>query len=90
MEIIKIQKRETIEKKFFEAVDDLIAKNKIADYSELARLLNTNKVNISLLRKGSAKLVVRPEWIAYLYLNYNISPLYILAEEGKMYFSGKA
>lgn len=72
--------------RFFKIVDALKQEKALADYVELAKILNTNKAGISDIKQGRKKLSV--DNIRSMKLSYPcINVEYIIMGEGDMFIS---
>ena len=75
--------------RFFKIVDVLKKQKELADYVELAGILNTNKAGISDIKQGRKKLSI--DNIRSMKISYpKISIDYIIMGEGEMFITPSA
>lgn len=74
-----------ITKRFFEAIDMLKAQKKIRGLQTFTDKHEINRWNMNTVKWNPDKSVLKPEWIAYLIRDYDISPKWIILGEGDMF-----
>ena len=74
-----------ITKRFFLAIDVLIAKRKLRGLNTFARKYNINYWNLNTLRKEPECRVLKVEYLSYIVGDFNISPDYLLFGIGSMF-----
>lgn len=67
-----------ITKRFFEAIDMLKAQKRMRGLLTYTKAHDINYWNINTVRNQPEVSVLKPEWIAYLVLDYGISADWIL------------
>lgn len=70
-----------ITKRFFEAIDMLKAQKRMRGLLTYTKAHDINYWNINTVRNQPEVSVLKPEWIAYLVLDYGISADWILTEK---------
>lgn len=78
------QDKETINKRFFEALDLLKETGKISSMAEFCRASCFDPGNLSRLRKQPTRELPLP-LLAYLTDRYNVSPRYVLTGRGGVF-----
>ena len=74
-----------ITKRFFEAIDMLKAQKRMRGLLTYTKAHDINYWNINTVRNQPEVSVLKPEWIAYLVLDYGISAGWILTGRGGMF-----
>ena len=74
-----------ITKRFFLAIDVLIAKRELRGLNTFARRYNINYWNLNTLRKEPECRVLKVEYLSYIVGDFNISPDYLLFGIGSMF-----
>ena len=69
-----------ITKRFFEAIDMLKAQKRMRGLLTYTKAHDINYWNINTVRNQPEVSVLKPEWIAYLVLDYGISADWILTD----------
>lgn len=74
-----------ITKRFFFAIDILVAKRKLRGLNTFARKYNINYWNLNTLRKEPERRVLKVEYLSYIVGDFNISPDYLLFGIGSVF-----
>ncbi len=74
-----------ITKRFFEAIDMLIAQKQIRGLLTFTKTHDINYWNINTVRNQPDVSVLKPEWLSYLVEDYNISSKWLLTGRGNMF-----
>lgn len=74
-----------ITKRFFEAVDTLRDKKKIRGLKTITDEYGANQGNTQLIKSDPATHVLKPELLAYLVRQYNVSAEWLLCGTGEMF-----
>ena len=74
-----------ITKRFFEAIDMLIAQKRIRGLLTFTKAHDINYWNINTVRNQPDVSVLKPEWLSYLVEDYNISSKWLLTGRGNMF-----
>ena len=83
--MLKISKESVlITKRFFIAIDVLIAQRKLRSLNSFARKYDINYWNLCTLRKEPEKRLLKVEFIYYLVRHFSVSPYYILTGVGNI------
>ena len=75
-----------ITKRYFEAIDMLIAQKRIRGLGTIARECNQNRWNLVTVRNEPTR-VLKPELLAYLVKHYNVSAEWLLLGTAPMFKS---
>lgn len=73
-----------ITKRFFEAIDMLIAQKRIRGLLTFTKAHDINYWNITTVRNQPEVSVLKPEWLSYLVQDYGISSEWLLTGRGGM------
>ncbi len=73
-----------ITKRFFLAIDILVAQRKVRSLNNFAQIYGINYWNLCTLRKEPKKRILKVEYIAYLVRDFNVSPIYLLTGVGSI------
>lgn len=74
-----------ITKRFFEAIDMLKAQKRMRGLLTFTKAHDINYWNINTVRNQPEASVLKPEWIAYLVLDYGISSDWLITGRGGMF-----
>lgn len=74
-----------ITKRFFFAIDTLIAKKKLRGLNTFAKKYNINYWNLNTLRKEPERRVLKVEYLAYIVSDFGVSPDYLLFGIGSVF-----
>lgn len=74
-----------ITKRFFEAIDMLIAQKRIRGLLTFTKAHDINYWNINTVRNQPDVSVLKPEWLSYLVEDYNVSSKWLLTGRGNMF-----
>lgn len=74
-----------ITKRFFSVIDVLINQRKIRGMKTFTDMHDINYWNFSTLRKDQDKRMLKPEWLAYLVQEFNVSAEWLLTGVGSMF-----
>lgn len=74
-----------ITKRFFFAIDTLIAKKKLRGLNTFAKKYNINYWNLNTLRKEPERRVLKVEYLAYIVGDFGVSPDYLLFGIGSVF-----
>lgn len=73
-----------ITKRFFIAIDILIAQRKIRGLNSFAQQYSINYWNLCTLKKEPERRILKPEYIAFLVRDFNVSSKFILLGIGNI------
>ena len=76
---------QAITKRFFDTIDVLRQKRVIRGLQTFTRAHDINYWNIATVKKEPSKHLLKPEWLAYLVYDYNVSADYLLTGRGVMF-----
>ena len=74
-----------ITKRFFSAIDVLVAQRKLRSLNKFAQTYNINYWNLCTLRKEPERRALKVEYVMYLYRDYNVSAEYLLLGVGQIF-----
>ena len=74
-----------VTRRFFEAIDMLKARKIIRGLQTFTNAHGINRWNLNTVKSNPDRSVLKPEWIVYLVIDYNISAEWILLGKGKMF-----
>lgn len=74
-----------ITKRFFLALDVLVGQRRIRGVKTFTDLYGINYWNLSTLRKEPDRRLLKPEWLAYLVNDFEISADWLLTGVGSMF-----
>lgn len=74
-----------ITKRFFLALDVLVGQRSIRGVKTFTDLYGINYWNLSTLRKEPDRRLLKPEWLAYLVIDFGISADWLLTGVGSMF-----
>lgn len=74
-----------INKRFFRAIEILIAGDRMRGLNTFTRAHNINRWNLITVRDSPANSFLKPEWIYFLCKDYNISLDWIFFGTGNFY-----
>lgn len=84
--ILKISPTGTaITKRFFFVLEVLILQRKIRGMKTFTNMHDINYWNFSTLRKDQNRRMLKPEWLAYLVQDFNVSAEWLLTGVGSMF-----
>lgn len=78
-----------IVRRFFTALDCLIATKAIRGRETFTRLYGINKRNMYTQMHQPEKAILKPVWLAYLVRDFNVSARWLLTGEGDMFAARK-
>lgn len=89
MDVSKNEDTVAIVKRFFEAIDRLIADKVIRGFKTFTTRYGINRENmVTMKRTLSSFGQFRPAYLAYLVKDYKVSPYWLLLGEGDFYIAG--
>lgn len=74
-----------ISKRFFEAVDMLRTQKKVRGLKTITDEIGANQGNTQIVKSSPANHVLKPELLAYLVRQYNVSAEWLLCGTGNMF-----
>lgn len=74
-----------ISKRFFEAIDALVASNVIRGLKTFANEYNINRGSMNKTRNHPERYSIQLSWISYLIKDFDISPQWMMTGSGKMF-----
>lgn len=75
-----------INKRFFEAIDELKRLRKIRGLQTFTRRYEINRWNLISVRDNPTTYQLKPEYLSFLVEGYGISPEWLLTGRGKMMY----
>lgn len=79
-----------ITNRFFFAIDTMIQQGRIKSLRQITEMYGINYGNTYTIKKKPEGYILKPELIARLCLDFNISPAWILLGKGNMFISRKS
>lgn len=78
-----------INKRFFLVIDTLIQRRKMRGLKTFTEKYGLNYWNVWSVKNEPSKHFLRPEWLAFLVRDYNVSAMYLLTGVGVMFADSK-
>ena len=80
---------EMIVRRFFEALDSIIAQKAVKNVHRFALRYGINEGNLYKLRMDNSRRILDPEWLAFLVRDYQVNARWLLTGQGKMFRAKK-
>lgn len=76
---------QTIVRRFFEALDTVIAQGKIRGKQTFTRAHGINRWNMITVSRNPASDMFQTAWLEYLVKDFGVSPMWLLTGDGAMF-----